>query len=158
MGELRFLWIDCTDKKISGDNFILNRPKLLFPFPSLQESNTENHRSFSSIKTKASQFLQKLSCQKPYWDQARLSSLVNKQVGRRGAGRHGAGTGSYGAGRRVAGRRISGCQAKSARQTAVRCGTSCLQSTALSLSVPPSAPLPWRCWVPWEGPSTSCRP
>ena len=27
-----------------------------------------------------SQFLQKLSCQKPYWDQARLSSLVNKQV------------------------------------------------------------------------------
>ena len=31
--------------------------------------------------TKASQFLQKPSCQKPYWDQARLSSLVNKQVG-----------------------------------------------------------------------------
>ena len=27
-----------------------------------------------------SQFLQKLSCQKPYWDQARLSSLINKQV------------------------------------------------------------------------------
>ena len=27
-----------------------------------------------------SQFLQKLTCQKPYWDQARLSSLVNKQV------------------------------------------------------------------------------
>ena len=27
-----------------------------------------------------SQFLQKLSCQKPYWDQPRLSSLVNKQV------------------------------------------------------------------------------
>ena len=26
------------------------------------------------------QFLQKLSCQKPYWDQGRLSSLVNKQV------------------------------------------------------------------------------
>ena len=26
-----------------------------------------------------SQFLQKLSCQKPHWDQARLSSLVNKQ-------------------------------------------------------------------------------
>ena len=27
-----------------------------------------------------SQFLQKLSCQKPCWDQARLSGLVNKQV------------------------------------------------------------------------------
>ena len=26
-------------------------------------------------------FLQKLACQKPCWDQARLSSLVNKQVG-----------------------------------------------------------------------------
>ena len=26
-------------------------------------------------------FLQKLGCQKPCWDQARLSSLVNKQVG-----------------------------------------------------------------------------
>ena len=25
-------------------------------------------------------FLQKLGCQKPCWDQARLSSLVNKQV------------------------------------------------------------------------------
>ena len=28
--------------------------------------------------------LQKLGCQKPCWDQARLSSLVNKQVGRTG--------------------------------------------------------------------------
>ena len=27
-----------------------------------------------------SQFLHKMSCQKPCWDQARLSSLVNKQV------------------------------------------------------------------------------
>ena len=27
------------------------------------------------------QFLQELGCQKPCWDQARLSSLVNKQVG-----------------------------------------------------------------------------
>ena len=27
-----------------------------------------------------SQFLQELSCQTPYWDQVRLSSLVNKQV------------------------------------------------------------------------------
>ena len=27
-----------------------------------------------------SNFLQKLSCQKPYWDHARLSSLVNKQA------------------------------------------------------------------------------
>ena len=25
-------------------------------------------------------FLQKLGCQKPFWDQARLSSLINKQV------------------------------------------------------------------------------
>ena len=78
MGELRFLWIACTDKKRSGDNFILHRPKLLFPFPFLQKINAEKHRSISSIKTKCSQFLQKLSCQKPYWDQARLSSLVNK--------------------------------------------------------------------------------
>ena len=28
-----------------------------------------------------SQFLQKLGCLKPYWNQARLSSLVSKQVG-----------------------------------------------------------------------------
>ena len=60
--------------------------------------------------TKASQFLQKLSRQKPYWDQARLSSLVNEQVGRRGAGHHGAGTGSYGAGHRGAGHSGAGRQ------------------------------------------------
>ena len=41
----------------------------------------KNH-PISPIKTKAdkSQFLQKLSCPKPYWDQPRLSSLVNNQV------------------------------------------------------------------------------
>ena len=66
--------------------------------------------SISSNKTNASQFLQKLSCQKPYQDQARLSSLVNKQVGRRGAGRHGAGTCSYGASRRGAGQSGAGRQ------------------------------------------------
>ena len=103
MRELRFLWIACMDKKRSGDNYFLHCPKLLFPLPFLQESNAENHRSISSIKTKASQFLKKLSCQKPYRDQVRLSSLVNKQVARRGAGCHGAGTCSYGASRRGAG-------------------------------------------------------
>ena len=34
----------------------------------------------SKQRVHKSQFLQKLSCQKPYWDQARLSSLVNKPV------------------------------------------------------------------------------
>ena len=34
----------------------------------------------SKQRVHKSQFLQKLSCQKPYWDQARLSSLVYKQV------------------------------------------------------------------------------
>ena len=111
-----------TQKVKTSPSFILSS------FSTLFSSKKAMHRKKKQSKQRLhkSQFLQKLSCQKPYWDQARLSSLVNKQVGRRGAGRHGAGTGSYGAGRRVAGRRISGCQAKSARQTAVRCGASCL--------------------------------
>ena len=36
-------------------------------------------------------FLQKMGCQKPCWDQARLSSLVNKQVEAGGAGEKGGG-------------------------------------------------------------------
>ena len=34
----------------------------------------------SKQRLRKSQFLLKLSCQKQYWDQARFSSLVNKQV------------------------------------------------------------------------------
>ena len=34
----------------------------------------------SKQRVHKSHFLQKLSCQKPYWDKARLSSLVDKQA------------------------------------------------------------------------------
>ena len=49
---------------------------------SLQESNEAKNHAISPIKKRLheSQFLRKLSCQKTYWDQARLSSLLNKQV------------------------------------------------------------------------------
>ena len=66
-------------------------------FPPENEQREEPPYIPNKKKLHKSHFLQKLSSQKPYWDQARLSSLVNKQVGRRGAGRHGTGTGSYGA-------------------------------------------------------------
>ena len=39
------------------------------------------HQKSCSLTTITSRvFLQELGCQKPCWDQARLSSLVNKQV------------------------------------------------------------------------------
>ena len=53
---------------------------LLYTFPFLQESNEASLFPPSKQRVHKSQFLQKLSCQKPYWDQARLSSLVNKLV------------------------------------------------------------------------------
>ena len=45
----------------------------------MQRSPTLISASHQSLHK--SQFLQKISCQKPWWDHARLSGLVNKQVG-----------------------------------------------------------------------------
>ena len=49
--------------------------------PFLQESIEKKHYPIPKSKQRLPKlrFLQKLGCQKPYWDQARLSSLVNKQ-------------------------------------------------------------------------------
>ena len=49
-----------------------------FPMKAMQRNATSvfsSQQRFHKLR-----FLQKLGCQKPYWDQARLSSLVNKQV------------------------------------------------------------------------------
>ena len=58
-----------TNRHISTFHFLhainSNKPHLLLPS---QQRLHELH------------FMQKLGCQKPCWDQARLSSLVNKQV------------------------------------------------------------------------------
>ena len=64
------------------DIFILHSSKHLNTIPFLLIINEESHYPISIIKKSLhkSQFLQKLSCQKPYWDHARLSSLVNKHV------------------------------------------------------------------------------
>ena len=57
-----------------------SKPPYILPF--LQKSNKENHHNISPLKKRLHKlrFLQKLGCQTPCWDQARLSSLVNKQV------------------------------------------------------------------------------
>ena len=54
---------------------------LVSNFHILHASNAEKPHSSSPIKRKASSIiflLQKLCCQKAYWDQVRLPSLVNK--------------------------------------------------------------------------------
>ena len=80
-GGMRFLYIAYMEKKKKVETspfFIL---PIFSTFPCLQESNAVNHHfSLSKQWLPKSQFLQKLSCQKPYWEQARLSSLVYKQV------------------------------------------------------------------------------
>ena len=53
-------------------------PNLFFSMKAIKRSTTLFPPSKQRLHK--SQFLQKLSCQKPYWDQARLSSLVNKPV------------------------------------------------------------------------------
>ena len=52
-----------------------------FPFPTPRKAMQRSTTPFTILKQRfhKSQFLQKLSCQKTYWDQARLSSLVNKK-------------------------------------------------------------------------------
>ena len=51
-------------------------------FPFLHASNSETLHLLLPSQQRFHKlcFLQKLCCQKPCWDQARLSSLVNKQV------------------------------------------------------------------------------
>ena len=51
-------------------------------FPCLHANNAERPHLLlpSQQRLHKVRFLQKLGCQKPCWDQARLSSLVNKQV------------------------------------------------------------------------------
>ena len=81
-----FCFIACIQKrKKSGDLPFLHHLKHLFTFTFLQESNEEKHTLVSQSKQRHHKlhFLQKLGGQKPCWEQARLSSLVNKQVGKR---------------------------------------------------------------------------
>ena len=61
--------------------FLPSKPP--YTFPSLQKINKEKHHNISPSKQKLHRlrFLQKLGCQKTCWDQVRLSSLLNKQVG-----------------------------------------------------------------------------
>ena len=65
------------------------RDRSMFIDPSFSRHSLSSRKTMTRIITLVppsqqrlhkSQFLQKLSCQKSYWDQARLSSLVNKQV------------------------------------------------------------------------------
>ena len=51
-------------------------------FPFLHASNSEKLHLLlpSQQRLHKLRFLQKLGCQKPCWDQATLSSIVNKQV------------------------------------------------------------------------------
>ena len=53
-------------------------PLFLFSMQSMQRNSTSDLPSLQRLHKL--RFLQKPICQKPYWDQARLSSLVNKQV------------------------------------------------------------------------------
>ena len=57
---------------------VKNGPVSTFPF--LHASNAEKPHLLlpSQQRLHKLRFLQKLGCQKPCWDQARLSSLVNK--------------------------------------------------------------------------------
>ena len=48
------------------------------PFPPTKQCRVQPYFPPSKQRLHKSQLLQKLSCQKPYWDQARLSSLVKK--------------------------------------------------------------------------------
>ena len=54
-------------------------PIFFFSMPALQRNTT----SVLPLQQRLHKlrFLQKMGCQKPCWDQARLSSLVNKPVG-----------------------------------------------------------------------------
>ena len=85
--KVGFLCLACMEKGKSVDMRILHPSNLFYRFPFLQESNEGSTTLCCPLKQSLhkSQFLEKLSCQKPYLDQARLSSLVNKEVWHGGA-------------------------------------------------------------------------
>ena len=69
-------------KKKSEDKFICHSSSFsilpLSPRKAVKEATA--YFPQKKLRLHKSRFLQKLGCQKPGWDQARLSSLVNKQV------------------------------------------------------------------------------
>ena len=69
--------LHCVEERKSGDLSNLYHSKLPSKKAMKQITMLFPQSKQSPYK---SQFLQELSCQKPYWDQARLCSLVNKQV------------------------------------------------------------------------------
>ena len=76
------LYIAYIKKRKGGDRSILH-PSRFSTLPlSSRKAMQKSTTTFTTSKQKLpkSQFLRIFSCQKPYWDQARLSSLVNKQV------------------------------------------------------------------------------
>ena len=73
------------EERTSVNKSLLHSSKHLYTFPFLQENNAENPHLIlivppSKQRLHNSQFLKKLSCQKPCWYQARLYILVNKNV------------------------------------------------------------------------------
>ena len=79
---MEFLCIACMEKRKSQQSQFFILPSFftlsLSPRKSMQRSTTLFPPSKQRLHK--SLFLQKLSFPKRYWDQARLSSLVNKQV------------------------------------------------------------------------------
>ena len=85
MEELRccFSALLACKKRISEEKFIFNFLNIFhYTFPFVKEINLEKHYPISQSKQRLqkSHLLQKLGRQKPFLDQATLSSLVNKQV------------------------------------------------------------------------------
>ena len=77
------LCINGTQQKKRGEKSILPHLKHIRKFPILQESNEEEHHPGSTTKRKASQIMFSAETglsETLFWDQARLSSPVNKQV------------------------------------------------------------------------------
>ena len=83
--QVEILFIACMEKgereSVRTSSFLAS---LCIPFP---PENQCSKNLQSKQRLHKSQFLQKQSCQKPYWDQARLSSLANKKNDVRGAPR-----------------------------------------------------------------------
>ena len=77
MGELDW-WLSaiaCIEESVNT-----SKPINTFPFIQTSKQRSPTLVIPSQQRFHKVQFLQKLSCQKPCWDRARLSSLVNKQV------------------------------------------------------------------------------
>ena len=79
---MEFLQIVYMEKEKGGYMSVFHpfEPSYIFHF--LQKSNKDRNHNISLSKQRLHKlcFLHKLGCQKPCWDQTRLSSLVNKQV------------------------------------------------------------------------------